>query len=464
MNSETLLLVDDEPDLLSGLKRLAKRALSCRVVTAAKGTDALILVEKYSPQVILSDIRMPDMDGMELLREIKIMQPAAGIILMTAFGTIDMAVQALQQGAYDFVTKPLNHEQLFHTIANCFERRRLLEEKNILEREVLRHRESGLLIGESPAMEQIKKTIRTVADSPISVLITGESGTGKELAARTIHRLSSRGKREMIAVNCPAIPESTLESELFGHNKGAFTGADRDHEGLFTAAHGSTLFLDEIGDLPLQLQTKLLRVLQEREIRPLGSTATRKIDFRLIASTNRNLQEKMERGEFREDLYFRLSEFSLVMPPLRTLTGDIPLLAAHFIDLYADQLKRPCRGISPAALDLLCKAPWKGNVRQLQNTIKRAVLLSQNAIIEAEDLDIEACEQVCTETSLAALTTLDYRQAKQTVLQKFCTAYFSHLLRENKGNISKTARQCGLERQSLQQLLRKFQISANDFR
>jgi transcriptional regulator with GAF, ATPase, and Fis domain len=296
------------------------------------------------------------------------------------------------------------------------------------------------------------------------VLITGESGTGKELAARAVHRLSSRGNREMIAVNCPAVPESTLESELFGHRKGAFTGADRDHRGLFAAADGSSLFLDEIGALPLQLQTKLLRVLQEREIRPLGSNRTRKIDIRIIASTNRDLQKKMRNGEFREDLYFRLSEIPLSMPPLRTMTGDIPLLTAHFIDLYSRQLGRRRKDISPPALDLLCKAPWKGNVRQLQNTLKRGILLSQGEYIEPDDLDLEACEQICGETSLESLVAMDYRQAKDTVLQKFTTAYFSRLLQDNNGNISRTARQCGLERQSLQQLLRRFQISADDFR
>jgi len=464
MDQETLLIVDDEPDLLTGLQRLAARSLDCRILTAGGGSEALAILQETRVHVLLSDIRMPDMDGMELLEKCRILSPDTGIILMTAFGSIDLAVQALQRGAYDFVTKPLNHGQLFHVIGNCLERLRLLRDKSSLEREVHRQQGIGRLIGESPAMEKVKQTIRLVADSPVSVLITGESGTGKELAARAVHRLSSRGNREMIAVNCPAVPESTLESELFGHRKGAFTGADRDHRGLFAAADGSSLFLDEIGDLPLRLQTKLLRVLQEREIRPLGSNRTRKIDIRIIASTNRDLQKKMRNGEFREDLYFRLSEIPLSMPPLRTMTGDIPLLTAHFIDLYSRQLGRRRKDISPPALDLLCKAPWKGNVRQLQNTLKRGILLSQGEYIEPDDLDLEACEQICGETSLESLVAMDYRQAKDTVLQKFTTAYFSRLLQDNNGNISRTARQCGLERQSLQQLLRRFQISADDFR
>ncbi len=464
MNEKTLLIVDDEPDLLAGLQRLAATELDCRILTASKGTDALKILGSKEVQVVLSDIKMPDMDGLELLKKIRNLHPETGVILMTAYGTIDLAVEALRCGAYDFMTKPLNHSQLFHTIDNCFERLRLVAENTSLENEVRRHRSKNQLIGESPALEKVKQTIALVADSPVSILVTGESGTGKELAAATIHRLSSRSSREMVAVNCPAIPESTLESELFGHKKGAFTGADTDHPGLFAAAHGSTLFLDEIGDLPLRLQTKLLRVLQEREIRPLGSIRTRKIDIRIIASTNQDLQEKMKAGEFREDLYFRLSEISLTMPPLRTMLGDVPLLTSHFIDLYSRQLGRKRKDISAQALDKLCKAPWKGNVRQLQNTIKRSVLLSQGQLIEPEDLDIEACEEICTETNLEALTAMDYRQAKNTVLQKFTTAYFTRLLQQNKGNVSRTARQCGLERQSLQQLLRKFHISASDFR
>jgi transcriptional regulator with GAF, ATPase, and Fis domain len=302
-----------------------------------------------------------------------------------------------------------------------------------------------------------------VADSQVTVLITGESGTGKELAARTIHRLSSRGTRDMVAVNCAALPEAVLESELFGHCQGAFTGAERDYPGLFAAAHGSTLFLDEIGEMPLAIQAKLLRVLQEREIRPIGSTVSRKIDVRILASTNRDLKAAIRAGSFREDLYFRLGEITLSMPPLRAMREDIPLLLRHFLEIYSAEFRRPMKKISSAALRAACQASWPGNVRELQNAVKRAILLGQEEILPA-DLELSDDRCLCTDTDLDALAKLDYRTAKESILKKFSTAYFSRLLERNQGNVSATARDCGLERQSLQQLLKRYGISAKQFR
>ncbi|WP_456385168.1 sigma-54-dependent transcriptional regulator [Desulfolithobacter sp.] len=464
MVADTLLIVDDETDLLAGLKRLAASSLDCEVLTADCGHKALTLLQSMDIQIVLSDIRMPDMDGMALLERIKNEFPGTDVILMTAYGTIDQAVKALQQGAYDFITKPLNHQQLFHIIGNCLERRHLLQKNVNLERQIKAQRETGRFIGQSPALAQVLSVIKLVAASNISVLITGQSGTGKELAAKTIHRLSDRSDREMIAVNCPALPEAVLESELFGHKKGAFTGADTDHPGLFAAADGSTLFLDEIGDLPLGLQTKLLRVLQEREIRPVGGTRTRRIDVRIIASTNQDLQEKMRQGQFREDLYYRLSEITLQMPPLCSMCEDIPLLAEHFLNHYCREQNREPKTLSPEAVRQLCQARWPGNVRELQNTIKRTVLLAPGPVIQPQDLALEDNPCTCGEDDMEALLNMDYRSAKNQALRLFSTRYLTRLLKRTGGNVSQAARECGLERQSLQHLLRKYNISAQQFR
>ncbi len=465
MSDRALLIVDDEPDLLAGLRRLAEPELNCRVFTATSGREALAVLREHPCSIVLSDIRMPDMDGMELLAAIKTASPETDVLLMTAYGTIDLAVAALRQGACDFVTKPLRHPQLFHSLGRCFERQELIRKNRTLERQLRKHHGATGFIGSSPLLEKALTTMQLVARSQVTVLITGESGTGKELAARTIHALSDRGDREMITVNCAALPEPVLESELFGHRKGAFTGANRDHPGLFTAAEGSTLFLDEIGEMPLDLQAKLLRVLQEREIRPVGDTRTRKIDVRILASTNRDLKTAMREGAFREDLYYRLGEITLTMPPLRAMADDIPLLSRHFLDCFRREQGLADKTLSPESLRALREAPWPGNVRQLQNTIRRAVLLGAGDVITPADLELDPGDTcLCSDTDLDTLSRMQYRQAREEVLKKFSSAYLHRILIRHQGNVTRAARACGMERQSLQHLLKKYQIRAADYR
>jgi len=465
MPSRRLLIVDDETDLLTGLKRLAEPELNCTVLTASSGQKALDLLESQPCGLVLSDIRMPDMDGLELLHAIREDHPDTDVILMTAYGTIDLAVSALQQGACDFVTKPLHHRQLFHSLNRCFERQELIIRNRLLTRRLEAEKTGDGFIGSSPPLEKALTTMRLVARSTVTVLITGESGTGKELAARTIHALSDRGHREMITVNCAALPESVLESELFGHCRGAFTGADRDHQGLFAAAHGSTLFLDEIGEMALDLQAKLLRALQEREIRPVGGTKTRKVDVRILASTNRDLSSALRAGTFREDLYYRLSEITLTMPPLRAMPDDLPLLALHFLERFSREQDKEPGTFTPEAMQAIVQAPWPGNVRQLQNTIRRAVLLGRGREITPADLDLSPSENCfCTATDLDTLSHMAYRQAKEEVVRKFSDAYLKRLLARHRGNITQAARAGGMERQSLQHLLKKYRISASAFR
>jgi len=464
MNKNSILIVDDEIDLLAGLKRLARSKLDCEILTASSAAQALSVLAEKPCQLVLSDIRMPDMSGLELLERINAMPQPIDTILMTAYGSIDQAVEALHKGATNFVTKPLQHNQLFHTIKQCLERQQLIIRNQALERRIREQQLQKQFIGNSQVLQKALTIIKQIADSAVTVLISGESGTGKELAAQTIHQLSGRGDREMIAVNCAALPESILESELFGHRKGAFTGADSRHDGLFAAADGSSLLLDEIGEMPLSLQAKLLRVLQEGVIRPLGETSSRHIDVRIIAATNCDLWQAVRQKKFREDLYFRISEITLPMPPLRSMVEDIPLLALHCISQFCKDSNKPEKTISVKAMQKLSTAPWPGNVRQLQNVIKRAILLGSRPIIEPEDIDLSGSNGFCGEVDIESLMTMTYQPAKEALLEKFQTSYLEHLLRRTEGNISQAARESGLKRQSLQRLLKQYHITIEQYR
>ncbi len=464
MQEETLLIVDDEQDLLAGLKGLHEPELDCRILTAGSAAEALATASREHVDVVLTDIRMPDVNGLELLEQLKKLDQQIAVLLMTAYGSIDLAVEALRKGAYDFITKPLDEDRLFYSLKNCLERQRLLKQTATLQEKIREKEELNNFVGSSPALQKVLNTIQLVAKTDMSVLITGESGTGKELAARTIHALSDRRDRQMIAVNCPAIPEAILESELFGYKKGAFTNASQDKKGLFEVAHKSTLFLDEIGDLPLLLQTKLLRVLQEKEIKPLGDNVTRKVDVRIVASTNQDLKSKMAKGEFREDLYFRLSELSIEMPPLRNMKDDIPILANHFLEIYKQQLKRPKKWLSSAAMTKLANAPWKGNVRELQNVIKRSILLSPNDEILPEDIQLESEETECLVKNLDEIISKPYKDAKSLIMKHFATKYLTTYLEKTRGNVTEAAKISGLERQSFQHLMRKYNIKSENFR
>jgi DNA-binding NtrC family response regulator len=466
-----VLVVDDERDMLNLLAKVLAKKGGCSVCTATSAEEALDRVRVDAPDVVLTDIKMPGMDGLTLLQQIGTMDPALTTILMTGYGTIEMAVQALKDGAYDFIEKPFDNERIIHTVGRAVERTRLLRENVQLQHRLCDQGHQHGFIGRSRRLVQTVELLQRIAASNVTVLIRGESGTGKELAARALHGLSPRAGRPMITVNCPALPEHILESELFGYRKGAFTGADRDKTGLFVEADGSTILLDEVADIPVSVQTKLLRVLQEKEVQPLGQTRTFKVDVRVIASTNQDLEAKIRRGEFREDLFYRLNVMPLTMPSLAAMAGDIPLLAQHFLERFCREHGRDNLEFSTEALQALMQHRWQGNVRELQNTVNRAVLLCQQATIEVADL-WEVVEPVSSNGNGAAVETmavdglgwLPYREAKNMLLHRFNAVYLAEALQAAGGNVSAAARACGMERQAFQRLLRRYHIESRSFR
>ena len=414
--------------------------------------------------LLLADIRMPDMDGLELLKQVRHEYPWLTVVLMTAYGCIELAVEAIKAGAYDFVTKPFDHDSLVLTLRKALERSRLLRENLRLQRCVQEGSAFQNLVGRSRAMQRVYETIQMVAKTDLTVLITGESGTGKDLTARAIHALSSRGRQPFVVVNCPAVPEQILESELFGYRKGAFTHASQNKTGLFQEAHGGSIFLDEIGDISTSIQTKLLRVLQEKEIKPLGDTRSIHVDVRVLASTNRNLKEKIRRGEFREDLYYRLNVLPLVLPPLRERRDDIPPLVDHLLSKRCAELGKPPKTISPELMNLFLQHPWEGNVRQLENIILRGILFAPGEQIRPEDVGFDQGSTKASPAMEPNLAQLPYRDAKESALRRFHSEFLGKLLEATQGNVSQAAQLCGLERQGLQQIMRRYGIRAEDYR
>ncbi|MBL4902957.1 MAG: sigma-54-dependent Fis family transcriptional regulator [Desulfocapsa sp.] len=467
--NKRLLIVDDEYDLLILLKKVLSKKCDCDISLAETGLNAQHLVTTWNPSVVLTDIIMPEGDGLQLLNFIQETDPTISTIIMTGYGTVEMAVNALKNGAYDFFEKPFDNDKISRVVKRAFERTRLIRENQRLQQEVFNNCRSAEFIGEAPPLRHAIDLLTRFGQSDATVLIRGESGTGKEIAARTIHLASKRANKKMIIVNCPALPEQILESELFGYCKGAFTGADHNKDGLFLEAEGSTILLDEIADIPVTLQTKLLRVLQEKEIQPLGQTKTQKIDVRVLASTNQNLEEKITKGEFREDLYYRLNVMSVVLPPLAELKEDIPLLAYHFLKVYEAEYERKNMSLSPEALQYLLNRTWKGNVREFQNCINRAVLLAPDQILKPEDFaenDVNSKKTSLSNcvTSLAYLDNMTYKKAKQVLVSEFTISYLSKMLLKNNGNVSSAAKESGMERQALQRLMRKHSLQSNTFR
>ncbi|MBP9085330.1 MAG: sigma-54-dependent Fis family transcriptional regulator [Kofleriaceae bacterium] len=386
-----VLVVDDEPAIVESLAKIFRRE-GLEVLTATDGNAGLELLRRHRAGVMLTDLMMPTTSGMDLLRAAKTIAPETEVVLMTAHGTVETAVDAMKEGAYDFVTKPLKRAHVVRIVRNALEKQSLVVENRSLKAQLAEKRRRAV-IGTSLAWRRTMEIVLQAAPSEASVLLLGESGTGKELLARSIHENSARARGPLIAINCAAIPESILEAELFGYEKGAFTGATTTREGRFEAANGGTLFLDEIGEIPRQVQVKLLRVLQEGEIERLGGGGKpRKIDIRLVCATNVNLVEEVRAGRFREDLYYRLNVIPVVVPPLRDRRDDIPLLAQHFGQVYAEKNGKAISGLSPAALQKLCDYSWPGNVRELENAIERATVLSRSTLIGEDALPREVRE------------------------------------------------------------------------
>ena len=394
-----LLIVDDDlamREMLSSLFREEGYA----VEEATSADDAIEQCRDCEFDVVLSDIKMPGKSGIEMIGELREIRPATPVVLMTAFGSIDSAVEAMRAGALDYITKPFEPDAVLVTVERALERRVLEQENRQLRRAVDRTSQLGDLIGASPAMRDIFALIRRIAHNRSSVLITGKSGTGKEVVARTIHFHGNRADKPFIPINCTAIPEGLLESELFGHVRGAFTGAHATKRGLFEEANGGTLFLDEIGDMPPGLQSKLLRVLQDREIRPVGGTRSVSVDVRIIAASNKDLLKEIEGGRFREDLYYRLNVIPIHIPPLNERPEDIPVLANAFLRRHTDD---PRRALSRGAIQRLQAAEWKGNGRELENLIERALALSDQVELQAEELPMEADGEPATGGSISAM-------------------------------------------------------------
>ncbi len=462
---QNLLIVDDEPDMLTLLKRSLEPELGCQVDTASSGEAALEMLHASDYDLVLADIKMPGISGLEVLEQVKAGRgDEVTVVMMTAYGHIEMAVEAMKRGAYDFVTKPFDHDALVMRLEKAFERSRLLKENLRLHHECRSTEMFQELVGKSPKMQRVYETIQMVAKNELTVLITGESGTGKDLAARAVHALSNRSKRPFIAVNCPSVPEQILESELFGYKKGAFTHATRDKKGLFQEAHTGTIFLDEIGDITPTIQTKLLRVLQEKEIKSLGDARPILVDVRIIASTNQPLAEKIKSGEFREDFFYRLNVLPIKLPPLRERPEDIPLIANHLLEKHCSKLNKSLKHFSPELMDVFVGRRWDGNVREMENMIMQGILFSATDEITPKDVGIGRKPAPGAIAEITPSLDLPYKAAKENNLRAFNAAYIGHVLTLSQGNVTQAAKSCGLERQALQQIMRRYGITADPYR
>jgi len=382
LNDKNVLIIDDD-DSLRRVMEFTLQEAGYQVFSSVNGRSGIQLFFEHRPEVVITDIQMPDLSGYEVLKTIKQESPETMVIVVTAFGTVEKAVEAMKLGAYDYLTKPFGRDELRLAVEKALSFKGLREENSRLRAQLTQQTDFSRLVGNSDKMQHVFEIVRRVAPTEASVLITGESGTGKELIAQAIHHGSDRGKGPLVTVNCAAIPGDLLESELFGHVKGAFTGAIKDRKGKFELANGGTLFLDEVGDLPVELQPKLLRVLQEREVEPVGEGIPRKVDVRVISATNQDLEEAISRGAFREDLYYRLAVIPVSLPPLRERKDDLPVLVKHFLGKYSPGTALE---ITEAAMQSLMKYRWPGNVRELENTIERMTILRRSEILDVADL------------------------------------------------------------------------------
>jgi DNA-binding NtrC family response regulator len=450
-----ILIVDDEASIRFSVAELLSEQHV--VVEAGHAPAALGLLEAQPFDLVISDMSMPAMTGLQLLEEVRVRYPEVVFVLMTAFGDERLAVQALKNGAYDYVPKPFDNDELRLLVARVHEMLALRSENQRLRAELAQRYDA--MIGGSEAMRGVYRLIERAAPTDATVLITGESGTGKELAARALHNESRRGKASFVALNCSALPAELIESELFGHLRGAFTGADRDKTGLFDAAHGGTLFLDEVGELAATAQAKLLRALEERAIMPVGATSPHDVDVRLIAATHQPLDRLVSEGRFREDLLYRLRVISLAMPPLRERREDILPLSIHFIAELAKRHARPALPLSDAARSSLLAYSWPGNVRELRNALERAIVLADGERIEVNDLPGQLGNQAgALRPADAVLADVPFMDARERAMDAFDRAYLAAALEKHGGNVSATARALGLHRQSLQKMLKRLNL------
>lgn len=453
MSTSTILIVDDEAsqrEILAGYLKKKQH----RIIQACSAAEALSLLTKNSIDILLTDLKMPDKTGLDLLKEVKVRTPEVVVVLMTAFGTIEGAVDAMREGAYDYLNKPIDLDELDLLIQRIQERTQLLSENRLLKEQLAERYTFEGIVSQSPEMEAVLNTAVRVAESRASILIRGESGTGKELIAHAIHFRSLRKEEPFIIVNCAALNENLLESELFGHEKGAFTGAEKQHRGRFELAHGGTIFLDEIGDIPLATQVKLLRALQEQKFERVGGSQTLEVDVRIIAATNKNLEESIMNGGFREDLFYRLNVITLEIPPLRNRRQDIQSLLEHFLNVYAKENKKKKFSFSKEAWELLTRYDYPGNVRELQNIIQRAVILSRHEIITTNELPL-ILKKPPDENTLSSKNIIRTLPEQVDQLEK---DQIFEALRTNNNNQSKAAKQLGISERNLRYRLKKWGV------
>ena len=451
-----VLVVDDEEDMLDNCSRIISR-LGFECLTATDSARAVSIIEAELPYIILTDFAMPGRNGLDILRLAKGIDPDVVVMLVSGYATIPSVVEAMKEGAFDYLPKPFSADQLTVALERAVKHRSLSEENRFLRSQLAQSHGLDGMIGASLPMRRIFDTIIKVAATDANILIYGESGTGKELAARSIHKNSKRGGRPFLPVDCASLPENLLESELFGHEKGTFTGADSTRPGLLEFADGGTFFLDEIGEMGVNLQAKILRVLQERQFRMVGGRRFIDADIRVIAATNRDLLEGIRKGTFREDLYYRLNVIRIDLPPLRERIGDVPLLANHFLQEYGAAASAPI-GISPEAMLLLAAYSWPGNVRELQNIMSRATALTSGSVITPADLPDNIREAGGREG--ASDGRLSFKDAKRRWTASFEKEYLSGLLKRNKGNISRAAKEAGIDRKTIHRLVKKYGITA----
>lgn len=459
MTTTVLVLVVDDDDAHRGMLRMMLKSWGYTVEEAADGDEAVEKVHAKAFDAVLTDVRMGKVNGIEAMKQILSYNPSLPVILMTAYSSVETAVDALRIGAYDYLIKPLDFDALKETLNKAIEHSRLGVENRELRRQFSEENASTEILGRSPAITSMLSMIRTVAPTEATVLITGESGTGKELVARALHAQSLRKDEPLVTVNCAALAETLLESELFGHEKGAFTGADKRREGRFKQADRGTLFLDEIGEMPIGVQAKLLRALQQGEIQRVGSDKSEHVDVRVIAATNRDLRKEVEERRFREDLYFRLNVISLEVPPLRLRKEDIPLLAAHFLSHYAERNHKNVKGFSAQCMDMLLHYDWPGNVRELQNAVERAVILCTGEYVTGPELPVNiaklAAEAMPKSTEVSSsLAGLPLEEVERRAIEE--------TLRETGDNKSAAARKLGITRATLHKKLRKYGSDKGD--
>src|SRR3954466_7134592 len=463
MPKSRILVIDDEVAIRDSLRMMLEYE-GYEFIGAATGQEGLTLAEREAPDLVLLDVKMPGMDGLDVLERLRRMNESLPVVVVSGHGTISTAVEATKKGAFDFIEKPFASERVLVIIRNALDQRQLRDENRSLKKAVeVRHQ----MIGDSPVLKQIMASIGRAAPTNATVLITGESGVGKELVARTIHRNSPRSRERFVQVNCAAIPEELIESELFGHEKGSFTGANERQTGKFEQADHGTIFLDEVGDMSLKTQAKVLRVLQEGEVERLGSAKTATVDVRVIAATNKDLEEEIEKGHFREDLYFRLAVIPIHVPPLRERPEDIPLLIKHYLDTLSRENNQKPKRMTPAAVEAMKRYRWRGNIRELRNTVERLIIMSGTDVIDVPDLpDVIRSERSAARPivagSAAPAAAAPPAGADAGTLRQFKEsaerAYLVDKLRENGWNISKTAEVIGTPRSNLYKKLEQYAI------